>query len=56
MTDITFSNQASQLCRRILDSGHQLKGYAIYLRDTLINDGVITDEDSYATVMDNARL
>jgi hypothetical protein len=56
MTDITFSTEASALCRAILNFGLELKGTAMTLRDVLLRDGVITDEDSYATVMNNVRL
>lgn len=56
MSEVVFSPQASQCCVGLVQTALDLKDKAVELRDILLRDGVITDEDSYYTVLENVPL
>jgi hypothetical protein len=54
MSSITFSTEALNLCATIVKSGHHLMMCAQELKEQLIKDGVLSDEDSFHVVNNNS--
>lgn len=53
INSIVFSEQATSCVNSIVIHAYHCREYALKLRDILMSDGVISDEDSYYTVSDN---